>query len=567
MTNVEGVDYKKFIQSSKTNKTKISAKAKSKYEIFYHPKKVNDQNKNKLSEKKVRHTYVVQTKEIDLSKKKNMSLLEGCVATKLKIKDYIKWSGVYQWTGLNLEERKIKLIEVMSNLHSEECMIDDEYIYPRGVDYAQKVILFTHRRIQYLNYSSSEIKKEYEQMDLVWTLNWFKIFSDNEKFKFNFMDDSDFKGREIPLKNFLTLCQKHRKEFYKVRDAFGNLYGKIKGRERFLTYVECETILKKNWMKSYVRILSILIGEIGMETLQEEYGFIRYEKKIKNNTPNANEFISKPEMISLDWLNLNSQQLSSFKKYIYKNHPIQKELIYDSDTKSYYITKEAYEWFSDVYSSSKKTYERIQNDLCWYQKYFQKRFIYIENEQLDLKYANVKKVWKLTEIEYECYMALGKFKLEKEMLSAVEYENLFVELKLRHLVYEKNSREETERKKYVMKRRKTMYTQIQYLSFLGVYEGVVSNLKTINHYCEIYIETSYSDELEYLKIKLDLNWFARNDRIILMQLLKKGVSIQFEAIKNQITGDVELGSFTVRQVGCFDKVEKEDGDIRYKLNL
>lgn len=123
-------------------------------------------------------------------------------------------------------------------------------------------------------------------------------------------------------------------------------------------------------------------------------------------------------------------------------------MIYDSDTKSYYITKEAYEWFSDVYSSSKKTYERIQNDLCWYQKYFQERFIYIENEQLDLKYANVKKVWKLTEIEYECYMALGKFKLEKEMLSAVEYENLFVELKLRHLVYEKNSRAETERKKW-----------------------------------------------------------------------------------------------------------------------
>ena len=176
-------------------------------------------------------------------------------------------------------------------------------------------------------------------------------------------------------------------------------------------------------------------------------------------------------------------------------------------------------------------------------------------------------MWKLTEIEYECYIALGRFKLEKEMLTSCEYENLFVELKLRHLVFEKNSRAEIERKKFVIKRRKTMYTQIQYLSFLGAYEGVVANLKTINHYCEIYIETLYSDELEYLKIKLDLNWFTRNDRIILMQFLKKGVSIQFEVSKNEITGDVELDSFTVRQIACFERIDKEDGDITYKLNI
>lgn len=548
------VSYKNFLKSTKVNNQK---------KIFKYP---SIQNHN-FKKENLRHTYVVQQKEVDSSKEKKMSLLDGCVATKMEVKKYIKWCGVYQWTGLTLDERRDKLIEKLNDLHIEEHMIDEDYIYPRGIDYIQKVILFTHRRIQYLDLSSAEIKKEYEQMDLVWTLNWFKIFSNNEKLKLNFMNDSDFKDREIPLKKFLTLCQKRRKEFYKVRDTSGNLYGKIKGRERFLSYEECNVILKNHWMKSYVRILSILIGELEQETLQKEYSFIRFEKKLKNKTQKSNGFFAKPKMISLDGLNLNSHRLSALKKYIYKNHPIQKELIYNSETKNYYITKEAYEWFRNIYCSSNKTYERIQNDFFCHQKYFQERFIYIENEQLDLKYANIKKVWNLTEIEYECYIGLGKFKLEKEMLTSCEYENLFVELKLRHLAFERNIRAENERKKGVKKRRKTMYTQIQYLSFLGAYDGIVANLKTMAHYVEVYIETSYSAELEYLKIKLDLNWFTRNDRIILMQFLKKGVSIQFEVSKNQITGDVELDSFTVRQIACFERIDKEDGDITYKLNI
>lgn len=302
------VSYKNFLKSTKkVNNQKMI----SKYPSIQSTKKISGQNHN-FKKENLRHTYVVQQKKVDSSKKKKMSLMEGCVVTKIEIKKYIKWCGVYKWTGLNLEKRKNKLIYDMNKLHSEECMIDDEYIYPRGVDYVQKVILFTHRRIQYLDLSNSEVKKVYEQMDLVWSLQWIKIFSQNENLSLNSMHDSAFKNHVISLKKFLALCQKSRKEFYKIRNESGNLFGTLKGRERFLNYEECEIILKKNWMKSYVRILSILIGEVGMETLREEYGFIRFEKQIKNNTPNANEFISKPEMISLDWLNLNSQQLSSF---------------------------------------------------------------------------------------------------------------------------------------------------------------------------------------------------------------------------------------------------------------
>ena len=164
------VSYKNFLKSTKAN----NQKKISKYPTLQNIKKPNDQNQNKFKNENLKHTYLVHRKEVDSSKTKKMSLLEGRVATKIEIKKYIKWCGVYKWTGLNLEERKNKLIYDMNKLHFEEHMIDDEYIYPRGIDYVQKVILFTHRRIQYLNLTSAEIKKEYENMDLVWTLEWFE---------------------------------------------------------------------------------------------------------------------------------------------------------------------------------------------------------------------------------------------------------------------------------------------------------------------------------------------------------------------------------------------------------
>ena len=158
MIKLEGVDFKKFVQSSKVNKARHNAKSVPKYPTLRHAKKVNYQHKNKLSKNKVRHTFVVEQQKKDFSKQKKMSLLQGKQAVKLEIEKYIKWSGVYQWTGLTLEERKDKLIEKLNDLHSEEKMIDDEFIYPRGIDYVQKVILFTHRRVQYLDLTVSEIK-------------------------------------------------------------------------------------------------------------------------------------------------------------------------------------------------------------------------------------------------------------------------------------------------------------------------------------------------------------------------------------------------------------------------
>lgn len=405
------VSYKNFLKSTKAN----NQKKNSKYSSFQNTKKINISNQNKLSEKKVKHTYLVQQKNVDSSKKKKMSLLEGNVAKKIEIKEFIKWCGVYKWTGLNLEERKNKLIYDINKIHFEEHMIDDEYIYPRGIDYVQKVILFTHRRIQYLNLTSAEIKKEYENMDLVWTLEWFEIFSYNEELKINSINDSAFKDREISLKNFLTLCQKNRKEFYKIRDGLGNLFGTTKGRERFLNYEECEIILKKNWMKSYVRILSLLIGEVGVETLRKEYGFIRFEKKVKNKTLKANEVLKKADLIGLDSLYLNKVQLSKLKKYIYKNHPLQKEFVYDSETNSYYITRDMYQWYEQIYCYSKTNYELFQKDLQYHKDYIHSKNIYLQNNLIAIDdYKMVKKIWRLTEIEYECYLSLFEYKHGKK---------------------------------------------------------------------------------------------------------------------------------------------------------
>lgn len=559
---MEGVDFKKFVQSSKVNKARHNAKSVPKYPTLQHSKKVNGQHKYKLSENKVRHTFVVEPQKKDFSKQKKMSLLDGKQAVKLEIIKYIKWSGVYQWTGLTLEDRKDKLIEKLNDLHSEEHMIDDEFIYPRGIDYVQKVILFTHRRVQYLNLSCAEIKKEYEQMDLIWTLDWINKFSNIEELQLYFLNNSKSKSKEIALKDFLILCWKTQKEFYKIRTSCGDLYGFKKGKVRYLKYSECELILKNYWMKSYSRILSVIIGELDISVLQKEYGFIKFEKKLINRTCNINDIDMADNVVSLKSLDINSHQLSLLKRYIYKNHPLQKELVYDSSTNEYYLSKEGYEWFNKIYCVSNKMDQRIQSDLIFHQHYFEQRMMYLQNEYLDLSYSNVKNIWKLTELEYECYMVLGKFKLKKDNLNFVDYEDLFVELKLRHLVFLKNKKV-----KNATGKRRTMYTQVRDLTFFGMYEGRCVNYTINNNVLELYIETQYEEEsLKHIKLKIGLNTMDRNERIILLRMMQKNLPIQF-IVEIDGEGKGILDSFMIASLLEFKRLKDSNGDFKYKCTL
>lgn len=559
---MEGVDFKKFAQISKANKASHNAKPVPKYPTFQGTKKVNYQHKNKLSENKVRHTFVVEPQKKDLSKEKKMSLLEGKQAVKLEIKKYIKWSGVYQWTGLTLQERKDKLIEKINDLHSEEKMIDDEFIYPRGIDYVQKVILFTHRRVQYLNLSCAELKKEYAQMDLIWTLDWINKFSNIEELQLYFLNNLKDESKKISLKDFLILCGKTQKEFYKIRNSCGDLYGFKQGKTRYLKYSECEFILKNYWQKSYSRILSVIIGELDISVLRNEYGFIKFEKNLINRTCNINDINMTDNVVSLKSLDINSHQLSLLKKYIYKNHPFQKELVYDSSTNEYYLSSEGYVWFKNIYCASNKMYQRIQTDLIWHQEYFRKRMIYLQNEYLDLAYSNIKNIWKLTELEYECYMSLGEFKLKKDNLNYEDYENLFVELKLRHLAFLKNKKVKDGTEK-----RKTMYTQVRDLSFFGTYEGTCVNYTINNNILEMYVETNYIEEsLKHIKLKIGLNTMDRDERIILLRMMQKNLPIQFIVdIDDERKGI--LDSFMIASLLEFKRLKDSNGDFKYKCTL
>ena len=559
---MEGVDFKKFVQSSKVNKARHNAKSVPKYPTLQHAKKGNNQYENKLSKNKVRHTFVVEPQKKDLSKEKKMSLFDGKQAVKLEIKKYVKWSGVYQWTGLTLQERKDKLIEKLNDLHSEEKMIDDEFIYPRGIDYVQKVILFTHRRVQYLDLTVPEIKKEYEQMDLVWTLEWVNKFSEIEEMQLYFLNNSKSKSKEIALKDFLILCGKAQKEFYKIRTSSGDLYGIKKGKARFLKYSECDFILKNHWLKSYSRILSVIIGELDVSVLQKEYGFIKFEKKLINRTCNINDIDVTNNVVSLKSLDINSHQLSLLKKYIYKNHPYQKELIYESSSNEYYLSSEGYVWFKNIYCASNTMDERIQTDLFWHQDYFKQRMMYLQNEYLDLAYSNVKDVWKLTALEYECYMVLGKFKLKKDNLNFADYENLFVELKLRHLVFLKNRKVKNGTGK-----RRTMYTQVRDLTFFGTYEGTCVNHTINNNVLEMYVETNYIEEsLKHIKLKIDLNTMNRDERIILLRMLQKNLPIQF-IVDIDDEGKGILDSFMIASLLEFKRLKDSNGDFKYKCTL
>lgn len=557
------VNYKKVLQSKKNiNKKNVVP--------LHPPKRVpiidvnvskSGQDKNKLSTGKVKQTQIDGTnnKSKDETKKKKMSLLEGTIATKMTIEKYIKMSGVYKWTGLTLEERQNKLIHDINKLHSEEHMIDDEFIYPRGIDYVQKVILFTHRRMQYLNITSAEIKKEYEQMDLVWTLQWV----DRYRFKFEeqvkpyFLEDINNEFYTITCKDFFSLCNKKSKEFYKIKNSDGELFGFKQKKERMLTYKDCEFILKKYWLKSYIQILSVLIGEVDLEQLQCEYAFIKYEKKIINRTLNIKQISNSENLVNVFTLNLKQSHLSKLKKYIYKNHPMQKEMVYDSETKNYYITRDMYQWYKQIYCPSKTKYELFQKDLQYHKECIHSKNIYLQNKPIVINsYKNIKKIWRLTETEYECYMSLLEYKHEKKDLTSYDYEETFQELMLRHIVFIKNEYEKKENRQ--SKKRKTLYTKIEDLKFYGIYDGYVENLKATNNHIEVYVHTSYSENLEFIKINLNLDWIKQEDKKMLMQFLAKGVSIRLEVLQDKKNGTGGLKSFTIRQVLNFVRKIKNE---------
>ena len=71
---MEGVDFKKFVQSTKANKIRNNTRAVPKYPTLQGTKKINNQDKNRLSGNKVRHTFVVEPQKKDLSKNKKMSV-------------------------------------------------------------------------------------------------------------------------------------------------------------------------------------------------------------------------------------------------------------------------------------------------------------------------------------------------------------------------------------------------------------------------------------------------------------------------------------------------------------
>ena len=237
-------------------------------------------------------------------------------------------------------------------------------------------------------------------------------------------------------------------------------------------------------------------------------------------------------------------------------------MVYDSSTNEYYFSKEGYEWFNNIYCVSNKMYQRIQTDLIWHQEYFRKRMIYLQNEYLDLAYSNIKNIWKLTELEYECYMFLGKFKLKKDNLNYEDYENLFIELKLRHLAFLKNKKVKNGTGK-----RRTMYTQVRDLTFFGTYEGTCVNYTINNNILEMYVETNYIEEsLKHIKLKIGLNTMDRDERIILLRMLQKNLPIQF-IVDIDDEGNGILDSFMIASLLEFKRLKDSNGDFKYKCTL
>ncbi|WP_407386402.1 hypothetical protein, partial [Holdemanella porci] len=131
---------------------------------------------------------------------------------------------------------------------------------------------------------------------------------------------------------------------------------------------------------------------------------------------------------------------------------------------------------------------------------------------------------------------------------------------LRHILFIKNEHEKKVSSQ--SKKRKTLYTKIENLTFFGIYDGYIENLKAINNYIEVYVHTSYSENYEFIKINLNLDSIKQENKKMLMQFLAKGVSIRFEVSQDK-SGTGVLKSFTIRQVLQFDR-EMKNGKLEYR---
>lgn len=132
---------------------------------------------------------------------------------------------------------------------------------------------------------------------------------------------------------------------------------------------------------------------------------------------------------------------------------------------------------------------------------------------------------------------------------------------LRHIAFIKNEYEKKTSSQ--SKKRKTLYTKIEDLTFFGIYDGYVENLKATNNHIEIYIHTSYSENLELIKINLNLDWIKQENKRMFMQFLAKGVSIRFKVLQDKQSKEGVLDSFTIRQVLQFDR-EVKNGKLEYR---
>lgn len=77
------------------------------------------------------------------------------------------------------------------------------------------------------------------------------------------------------------------------------------------------------------------------------------------------------------------------------------------------------------------------------------------------------------------------------------------------------------------------------------------------------IHTSYSENLELIKINLNLDWIKQENKKMFMQFLAKGVSIRFKVLQDKQSKEGVLDSFTIRQVLQFDR-EVKNGKLEYR---
>lgn len=278
-------------------------------------------------------------------------------------------STISYQSNLSKKKRKDMVLSIMSNTHSSELLADEEYIYPRGIDFIQEVLIKAQYQYKLLNTKSTKEKKAiFDSLNFSWTKNWLKRTEawSEVQYKDNFDKDIEYcKFAELYDKNINTL----NKLFKNNTELKSFIYRK--GKHKYITKEGANLIKSKYYIKEETVRMSDFIGK-NFKWLHSEFDFIVLSDVVNNYNKVAKNALTKvydAEMIVKDSI---GNKYYDFLEKVKRFHPHEVLIVSLKDNDEMIhgkkkLTLKGMNYYQHIYlknmSEEESTY--IENDIKW----------------------------------------------------------------------------------------------------------------------------------------------------------------------------------------------------------